>query len=249
MGRKRSASRITRTVKRGKKPRGVRRGSRRGRYHTSQIKDPLAKPWLKPPVYAAFSEAPPEIQERAREKGRWVCRFVNEGRPRGKPDQYALEYAMGARIPENEIPTYQTRYRWAVRLEVFGELGLLDAPQHSAGKPQVRRVPDEENLGEVVTVGSITPEQEELVEISLFGGQLDYSDLLRFIIEHSPSGAPTQRTGGSRRGRICGRPGVRRPQPRAHVRRARARPANPAARRLVRSGCPFQGSRGGLEEG
>ena len=98
---------------------------------------------------------------------------------------------MGAGIPENEIPTYQTRYRWAVRLEVFGELGLLDAPQHSAGKPQVRRVPDEENPGEVVTVRSITPEQEELVETGLFGGQLDYSDLLKFVIEHSPPGAPT----------------------------------------------------------
>ena len=58
MGRKRSASRITRTVKRGKKPRGVRRGSRRGRYHTSRIKDPLAKPWLKPPVYASLQRGP-----------------------------------------------------------------------------------------------------------------------------------------------------------------------------------------------
>jgi transposase InsO family protein len=190
MGRKRSASRITRTVKRSEKPRGVKRGSRRGPYNTSRIKDTLAKPWLKPPVYAAFSEAPPEIQERARDKGRWVRRFVQEGRPRGKLDQFALEYAQAAGIPEDQIPDYQTRYRWAVRLEVFGEVGLLDSPSYSAGSPRVRRVPDEENPNERVLVRSITPEQEELVEIGLFGGQLGYTDLLKFVIDHSPPGMP-----------------------------------------------------------
>ena len=188
MGRKRSASRITRTVKHSKKRRGVKRGSRRGRYNTSRIKDPLAKPWLKPPVYGVFSEAPPEIQARALEKGHWVRRFVNEGRPRGKLDQYALEHARCAGIPESEIPPYQTRYRWAVRLEVFGELGLLDEPQHSAGKPQVRRVPDAENPGELVEVRSITAEQEELVEIGLFGGQLDYSGSAEVRDRAQPAG-------------------------------------------------------------
>src|SRR5690606_37052775 len=51
------------------------------------------------------------------------------------------------------------------------------------------RVRDEDS-GELVKVRSITVEQEELVEIGLFGGQLDYTDLLRFVIEHSPPGAP-----------------------------------------------------------
>jgi transposase InsO family protein len=185
----RSEARITRTVKPSEKPRGVKRGSKRGRYDTSRIKDPLAKPWLKPPVYQVFSEAPRHIQERAREKGRWVRRYVNDGRPRRKLPKYIAEYARAAGIPANKIPPYQTIYRWAVRLEVFGEVGLLDAPSASAGKPQVRRVEDEQNPGERIAVRSITPEQEELIIVGLFGGQLGYTDLLNFLADHSPPGS------------------------------------------------------------
>lgn len=190
MGRKRSSKRIKRTVKRCKKLRGVKRGARRGRYNTSRIKDPLAKPWLKPPVYAAFSEAPAHIQERARQKGRWVRRYVQDGRPRRKLRRYIAEYAHAAGIAEEDIPPYQTIYRWAVRLDVFGEVGLLDTPSRSAGKPRVRYKRDEQTPGARITVRSITPEQEELVKTGLFGAGMGYTDLLDFVIDHSPPGSP-----------------------------------------------------------
>jgi hypothetical protein len=139
MPRKPKRTRITRTAskKKPKKPRGVKKGTARGPYNKVRDRSPLARPWLKPPVYSDFSHAPEHLRARAYEKRRWVARYVNDNCPDGKLPQYIADYAQAAAVPPEEIPNYQTVYRWAVRMYVFGEVGLLDSPPARAGKPKI----------------------------------------------------------------------------------------------------------------
>jgi hypothetical protein len=170
--------RIRRPPKGRGKKRGVKPGTRRGRYNTSTSRTVLDCPWVGAPAYASISEAPRAYQLRAAERAEWVRRWVQEGCPRGMLMPYARAHAATLGLA-SEVPPEPTLRSWAMKYRVHGELGLIDRIPASAGTPQVRG-----------GVPSITPAQQEAIINGLVGGQLGYAGLHRHTVELTPAGDP-----------------------------------------------------------
>jgi hypothetical protein len=180
---------IRRTVRESSRHRGVREGAKRGAYNTSRHRDPVQpREWVTPPSYVSLAEVPVYLLARAREKARWVRRYLNDGCRHGTLARYAREYADSQGIPENEIPPYPTLHRWAAQLREFGELGLVDSVSNLAGRPQVKH-----------GTPSITPRQERLIALGLKAGQLGVADILRVLARNHIPGETLPSKGVVRR--------------------------------------------------
>jgi hypothetical protein len=125
----RQKERIKRARKAGSAPRGPR--GPYGRRHedgSRRAKD------LEAPGYAAITEVPPELLERALAKLQWINGFVNAGCPRGELLNYAEGAAKLMRRPRHDVPKYSTLFGWVRRHREFGLLGLVDRVRGDAGQ-------------------------------------------------------------------------------------------------------------------
>lgn len=111
-----------------------RRGSRPRRYSEAWTGTPGRPMTAVGSPAIARSEAPRDLLMRAAsEKYPWIRRFVEEGCPRGKLQEYALAYAQAAGIAEDQVPPYTTLNTWAHRYRQSGLEGLIDRPRRDAG--------------------------------------------------------------------------------------------------------------------
>jgi hypothetical protein len=124
----RQKGRVKRARKRGSAPRGPR-----GPYRRRNVDGTPSAADLTPPAYAAMTEVPPELQERALEKLQWISSFINAGCPRGELGEYAKRAAELMGHAPSAIPPNSTLYGWIRRYREFGLLGLADAVRSDAG--------------------------------------------------------------------------------------------------------------------
>ena len=109
------------------------RRSQPGSYRDQWTRDLVDPPaGLRPPAYECWDDVPADLKERAREKEKFVQKFVNEGCPRGKLMEYARKSAEGLGI--DEVPPYTTLRDWAHRLRHWGRLGLADSTRDGSSR-------------------------------------------------------------------------------------------------------------------
>jgi hypothetical protein len=124
------------------------------------------------PWYSQLSDVPEEMLTRvSQEKLPWIKRFVEEGSPWGGLRTYAQAYAAAMSITPEEIPPYTTLNTWAHRYREFGLLGLVDRVRVTTGQLKV-----------------VSPEQEKLIEVALFGGKSSYASITRLLASRAEVG-------------------------------------------------------------
>lgn len=166
MGLTRQAGRVTRA-----QPGGARRRTG-GRYRSAWSGDTAEPQGRFVPAYAQLSEAPEDLLMRAaREKLPWIQRFVQEGSPWGRLRRYAEAYAEAAGILREQMPPYSTLNTWAHRYKEYGLLGLVDRVRSNAGE-----------------LRAVSAEQEQLVEIALFGGKGTASTITELLASQARPG-------------------------------------------------------------
>jgi hypothetical protein len=124
------------------------------------------------PWYSQLSDVPPEMLTRvSQEKLPWIKRFVEEGSPWGGLRRYAEAYAGAMSISREEIPPYSTLNTWAHRYREYGLLGLVDRVRVTTGQLKV-----------------VSPEQEKMIEVALFGGKSSYASITRLLASRAEVG-------------------------------------------------------------
>jgi hypothetical protein len=163
--------RITTLIRR----RGRKSGEAQGRRaHPSHYEAPWCgsiaepKPWIDPPAYMHRSEAPADLRERATEKLRFINRFVSEGCPRGRLEEYALLAAVAQGLPADAVPPYSTLNTWVHRHRTWGFEGLIDRVRTTAGTT------------------SLTEEQKHYALIAYLGAKRSYRGSAKFVAKHTP---------------------------------------------------------------
>ena len=157
MGRKRKEGRIRRN-----QPRGSARASTSSRHRA-----PNGSRTLPPPQFSRLSRVPQDLLKRATSKKLvWVQRFVSEGRPRGKVEEYAkaAKEGLGLKAP---VPPYTTLMTWAYRYEEFGILGLVDSIPSHAG-----------------TSYALDDEAKLFLRVAIIGGKKTVTAARSFLIDH-----------------------------------------------------------------
>jgi hypothetical protein len=157
MGRMRKEGRIRRN-----QPRGSARASRSSRHRA-----PNGSRTLPPPQFSTLSRVPQDLLQRAASKKLvWIQRFVSEGRPRGKVEEYA-HAAKEALDLKAAIPPYTTLMTWAYRYEAFGLLGLVDSIPSHAG-----------------TSYALDDEAQLHLRVAIIGGKQSITAARSFLINH-----------------------------------------------------------------
>ncbi len=156
MGRKRIDGRIRRNQPRG----SARNGS------SPRRRSPNGSRSLAPPQFSDLSCVPQDLLRRATQKLVWIQRFVAEGRPRGKVEEYAAQAKEALNLRE-AVPPYTTLMTWAYRYEEFGILGLVDSVPSHAG-----------------TSTALDDEAKALLRVAIIGGKKNVTAARGFLIQH-----------------------------------------------------------------
>lgn len=165
MGRRRKAGRIRRPRGQNSKRRGSGPSARRG-----------SSPARRRPAFSDLSLVPQDLIQRATsDKLPWIQRYVREGRPRGRVEEYAAaaKEALGL---DGEVPPYATLMTWAYRYAEFGVLGLVDSVASHAGSSY-----------------ALTDDAKNLIRVAIIGGKQSISAARAFLIRHLKS-APSYNT-------------------------------------------------------
>jgi transposase InsO family protein len=165
MGRRRKAGRIRRPRGPNSKPRPSKRAQRRN-----------SSPARRPPTFTDLSLVPADLIQRATsDKLPWIQRYVREGRPRGKVEEYAAA-AKEALDLDGEVPPYATLMTWTYRYERFGVLGLIDSVASHAGSSY-----------------ALTDDAKSLIRVAIIGGKQSITAARGFLIRYLGS-APSYNT-------------------------------------------------------
>lgn len=148
-----------------------RRARRTGENQARRSRPPYRQHWARdlrkppagerPPAYATVDEAPRPLVGRAMEKHRLIERFVRDGCPRGKLEEYAEAAARAAgQDPEEVVPPYTTLRGWVIRCRAWGLRGLVDRTRESqeedARRILMRSWAIAANIGGRLTFGQTT---------------------------------------------------------------------------------------------
>lgn len=130
------------------------------------------KDWVRRPAYDSVEEAPPDLLQRAlTEKLPWVQRFVKDGCPRGKLEEYARKYAKSQGLSADEIPSYPTLNGWAHQLKGYGVVGLIDKVRKDAG-----------------TSRTVSRAMQDILEFAVLGDKKGYQAATNFLADRLPEG-------------------------------------------------------------
>lgn len=156
MGRRRKEGRIRRPRGPNSKPRGRNRARRRA-----------SSPARRRPKFTDLSLVPTDLVQRATsDKLPWIQRYVREGRPRGRVEEYAAAAKEALRL-DGDVPPYATLMTWAYRYERFGILGLVDSVASHAGASY-----------------ALTDDAKNLIRVAIIGGKQSITAARAFLIRH-----------------------------------------------------------------
>ena len=143
-------------------------GSYRGHWEHDPTDPPKA---VRMPAYMSIDEAPADLRERAVHKAKLVQRFVNEGCPRGKLEEYARQAALATDMLLDDVPPYTTLRDWAKQYQHWGLLGLVDRVRKDAGRSR-----------------EVTGETKDLLLACIVGAKHGAAQAISFLSRVLPKG-------------------------------------------------------------